>query len=153
MKQKIFNDIYDRLNQFEEIKMRADSFPIFEQCFEKSKPHGPGHRLRNIKLSCKNTEKISFPVEDNLPSCLLNNEFLKEKYTSRFIQISPTKFEQKPEYAMKHHYSDKNPNRKGVSNSHFPLIPEYLTISENTKKALEMKKQNTNDFHHLIKKR
>ena len=54
MKQKIFNDIYDRLNQFEEIKMRADSYPIFDQCFEETKPHGPTRRLRNIKLSCRN---------------------------------------------------------------------------------------------------
>ena len=42
-----------------------------------------------------------------------------------------------------------------IFDSHFPKVPEYLTISENTKKALEFlsKKQNVEDFHNLIKKR
>ena len=95
MRQQLFNDIYDRLNEFEEAHMHVDSFPTFEQGFQQQRCVDRRHRLKNIKLPYKNTEKFGNLNDVNFPSVLLNNEIVRDKFTGRFIQLAPTKGDRK----------------------------------------------------------
>ena len=76
---------------------------------------------------------------------------MKEKYTGSYVQVSPSKIESRRDF--RNIPTDTKLQRKSVFESYERRVPNYFTISEETKKAIVLLTNKNDFFSNIIKRK